>query len=52
MKKHLVFNILVILLSLMTSSLVLAQGPTDPAEMETFFDGEIQLTPPLLRVDG
>jgi CubicO group peptidase (beta-lactamase class C family) len=42
MKKRLVSSILVILLGLTMPGLVLAQGPTDPAEMEAFFDSEIQ----------
>lgn len=42
MKKYLFLSTLVMLLSLITPALVLAQGPTNPTEMETFFDGEIQ----------
>jgi CubicO group peptidase (beta-lactamase class C family) len=41
-KKHLLLSILIVSLSLMMPGLALAQGPTDPAEMEAFFDGEIQ----------
>lgn len=52
MKKHLLFNILVVLLSLMTPSLVLAQGPTDPAELEAFLDDVIQAQMEELHVPG
>jgi CubicO group peptidase (beta-lactamase class C family) len=43
---------LIILLGLITPRLVLAQGPTDPAEMEAFFDGEIQPAMDELHIPG
>jgi CubicO group peptidase (beta-lactamase class C family) len=52
MKNYHLFSILVILLSLLAPSLALAQGPTDPAELEAFLDDVIQTQMADLHVPG